>query len=253
MMVAMSWFLRRPVVMALVGLVLAGCGGNAATSTADRAGPHADGAVIDERVASVHLNTDAGSVSVASRPGTAKVSVHRVIHNQSGKRVGTTTRIDRGVLTLDGCEPRCAVDYTLVVPPGVTVDGATTDGSVTLTSINGIDVATENGDLTVQHVTAAPVVLHSENGRIRGTDLAGSGIRAQSENGGIDLAVTTPQDVTAQLANGTIALTVPSQPYQVSITHQNGPVSLGVPDSPTARYHLNLRVDNGDISVRPAR
>lgn len=242
----MSWFLRRPAVTALVGLVLAGCGGNAATSTAG-----AD-AVIDERVTLVHLNTDAGSVSVASRPGTAKVHVHRVIHNQSGKRVGSTTRIDGGVLTLDGCEPRCAVDYTLVVPSGVRVDGATTAGSITLTSINGIDVATENGDLTVRHITAAPVTLRSENGRIRGTDLAGNGVRAQSENGGIELSLTHPQDVTAQLANGTIALTVPQQPYQVSITKQNGPVSLGVPDSPTARYHLNLRVNNGAISVRPA-
>lgn len=38
-----------------------------------------------------------------------------------------------------------------VVPPGVTVDGAITAGSVTLTSIHGIDVATEGGDRTVRH------------------------------------------------------------------------------------------------------
>ena len=70
--------------------------------------------------------------------------------------------------------------------------------------------------------------------------------------GGIDLALATPQDVTAQLANGTITLTVPRRPYQVSITHQNGPVSLGVPNDPSAQYHLDLRVKNGDISVQPS-
>jgi DUF4097 and DUF4098 domain-containing protein YvlB len=143
------------------------------------------------------------------------------------------------------------VNYTLVVPPGVTVNGSTTQGSVTLTSLNGLDVGTENGDLTVRHVTTGPIVLHAVNGSIDGTDLGGNGIQARSNNGDIALAVTTPQDITAQTTNGTVTLAVPAQPYRVSVSKQNGSVSVGVPDDPAARYRLDLSVANGEIFVRP--
>ncbi|WIX83567.1 DUF4097 family beta strand repeat-containing protein [Amycolatopsis carbonis] len=247
----MSVFLRRVVVVAVVGVGLAGCSGGSGTTLPGHPLSYEDDTVVGGRITAVHLNTDAGNVEIDSRAGAKAVSVHRAVHNQSGRPVDATTRTEGGTLSLNGCEPQCAVDYTLVVPSGVTVDGATTVGSVSLTGLNGIDVTTENGDLTVRHVTAGPITLRSENGGIRGTDLGGSDIRAQSTNGGIDLAATTPQDIAAHLENGTLTLSVPNQPYAITATKQNGTISLGVPQDPAAAHHLDLGVENGEISVRP--
>lgn len=43
-----------------------------------------------------------------------------------------------------------------------------------------------------------------------------------------------------------------NQPYRVSTAKENGQVSVDVLDDPSAKYHLDLRVENGEISVLPS-
>jgi hypothetical protein len=258
-------------VIALVGIGLAGCGNALITPQAALPPSNPDDFVVEAPITLIQLNTDTGNVTVTSEPGATTVSVRRVIDNESGRRIGVTTSVTGGALHLEGCEPRCSIDYTLVVPPGVTVGGATTEGAITLTSINNVDVSSENGaitlrnvtsgpvnlqsqngPITLQHITSGPISLRTENGNIRGSGLAGSALKVQSLNGDMELAVTTPQDVSVRTNNGSVALTLPNQPYAVSVSTQNGPISVGVPNDQTARYHLDLSAANGDITVRPA-
>ncbi|HWD01301.1 MAG TPA: hypothetical protein VG674_02390 [Amycolatopsis sp.] len=123
----MAAFPRRFTVITLAGAGLAACSARVPSA------PHTDDTTVLVPVTEVHLNTDAGSVRVDARPGASGVRVHRTAHNERGRGAGATTRIDATTLTLAGCEPRCAVDYTLTVPPGVVVDRSATTGSVTRT------------------------------------------------------------------------------------------------------------------------
>jgi hypothetical protein len=256
-MAAMDVSFRWAAMVAFAGLsvvlCLSGCDSHATTAaTFPAVHPlsYSDDTDVSQQITSVHLDTDSGNVRIDSRPGTAQVSVHRDLDNESNRQVDGTTQIANGVLTLNGCEPRCVVNYTLVVPPGVKVDGATTEGAVRLNAINGIDVTTDNGSVDIQDVTAGPLSVHTNNGRVTATGLAGSGVQVQGVNGDVELETVTPQDITAQLANGSLTLDVPRQAYQVSHTTLHGEVSIDVPNDPGARNHLRLTTENGAIAVR---
>jgi hypothetical protein len=157
---------------------------------------------------------------------------------------------DDGVLVLSGCGRRCTVEYSITLPPGVDVRGATSNGAIELTKVNEIDVATNNGRIELDDVTGS-IEAETSNGRIEGRGLAGTGVRASTSNGGIELRLSVPQDVEARTSNGAIDLAVPtgSAGYRVTTDTSNGSVDVDIDEDSDGEFELDLATSNGAIRV----
>lgn len=58
-------------------------------------------------------------------------------------------------MVLDDCGWRCVVDYELVVPPGIRVEGGIGSGSVTVDGAEAVDVAAGSGSIDISNVAGA--------------------------------------------------------------------------------------------------
>lgn len=203
---------------------------------------------ISEKVTSVRLDDPTGGVELRSRQTVTDVTVHRRIE-VDGDKPKATHRVEDGVLVLRGCGPDCEVNYTVDLPPRVSVSGRSSSGGVTLSGVGAVDVRTSSGAVALDDVDG-PVDVRTENGRINGRGLKGERVRAQTSNGAIDLSLATPQDVRARASNGAISLTVPDGRYRVSAETSNGSRRIGVRDDPSGDHTLDLSTGNGRITVK---
>lgn len=206
-------------------VVLGGCGLLPRSSFEDEA-------VVTEPVTSVRLELDNGRVTVRGAADATEVSVHRSVRHRGSRPEDPTFEVTGGVLVLRGCGRNCGVDYTVDLPAGLPVSGATSNGEIRLSGVGEVDVQTANGAITLDGA-AGPVVVSTDNGRI-------------------DITLEEPQDVWAETSNGAISLTVPGGTYQVSTHTGNGRVDNPIPDDPAGEHRLELSTGNGAITVRAA-
>ncbi|PWB97010.1 DUF4097 family beta strand repeat-containing protein [Salinibacterium hongtaonis] len=207
-----------------------------------------DDASIDDRVDSVVIDSDSGTVSITGVEGLDVITVNRVIKHY-GNPPGSTVTVDNGTLLLEGCGFRCDVSYTIEVPAGTPVSGGTENGLIQLQNLGDVDVSTSNGRIELVDIDG-DVEAGTSNGRIKGTGLSGGDIVVETSNGSIELALSTPQNVRAETSNGGIDLTVPRGEYRVDASTSNGRTDIGITDTPDADNEIELRSSNGSISVK---
>lgn len=151
-----------------------------------------------------------GPVSIEGKATVEQASVEVTYHGEQPERPAYD--VDDGGLTFNGCGPRCAADYTVIVPKDIPVTGEADNGAVALTRVSGINVTTDNGEIEIQ--------------------------------------VAKPQSVRAQTVNGAVRLIVPEEKYRVWVETVNGPLDIDVENNPEGVHHLDLRIRNGAITVR---
>ncbi|WP_168186148.1 DUF4097 family beta strand repeat-containing protein [Agromyces badenianii] len=209
-----------------------------------------DDATLDEQVHTIEIDHPEGSITVETDEDATSVELSRTVSYRGDRKIGTTFEVDDGVLVLSGCGRRCSVDYTVELPAGVDVRGATSNGTIDLTGVGDVEISTNNGRIELDDVSGA-VDVETSNGRIEGRGLAGTGVRVSTSNGGIDLRLAAAQDVEARTSNGAIELTVPTDGsgYRVKTDTSNGPVDVGIDEDSDGEYVLDLATSNGAITI----
>ncbi|MFE6785217.1 DUF4097 family beta strand repeat-containing protein [Streptomyces sp. NPDC057680] len=146
-------------------------------------------------------------------------ALHRI---QVPRDVAVTVDNDNGRVTADG----------FATPMKVRSD----NGDVRVREAGGpLDIGTENGDVTVDPgATAAEVVARSDNGDVR-----------------IALG-TVPRRLDVVTDNGDVHVSVPTAEYEVTGASDNGDVRIDVPRRDKSGHSVNVRSDNGDVSVLTA-
>ncbi|MGH3912613.1 MAG: DUF4097 family beta strand repeat-containing protein [Pseudonocardiaceae bacterium] len=212
----------------------------------------------------VRLDLSSGDVTVR-RGAVERISLFARAHSWWGEP-DQGWRSDGDTVVLGDCGWRCTVDYELVVPPGIRVEGKTESGSVTVDGAETVDVEVSSGSIDLSNVTGAvaattssgsvtlariggPSTAHSSSGSITGRGLAGP-VDATTSSGDVTLDLTGQQDVHAETSSGDVALTVPPGNYRVD-SPGGDEERIEVVDDPNARYTLELSTSSGDVSVRP--
>ncbi|OIJ98049.1 DUF4097 family beta strand repeat-containing protein [Streptomyces colonosanans] len=207
-----------------------------------------DDSTLSGKITSVRLEIGSGGATVNGTKGNGRLSLRRTVAYRGDRPQGASYRIEDGVLVLGGCGSHCSVTYIVDVPAGIPVSGKTSSGSVSVTRVGEVKVATSSGLIEMNDVSG-PVEARTSNGRIRGRNIAGRRLQAKTSNGAIELSLATPQDVRAKTSNGHIDLTVPQAGYRVSAKNGNGSKNIDVTDDPSGRYRLDLTTSNGEIAV----
>lgn len=231
-------------VLAAAGIAVTGltsCGLSEKTSE--------DSSTLSGKITSVRWKLGSGAVTVHGEDGGGKLTLRRTVRYEGSEPKDATHTVKDGVLILGDCGNHCSVDYTVEVPAGVPVTGQSSDGAIDLSRVGAVKVATSSGRVTVNGASGA-VEMRTSNGKISGRRLSGDRVRAHTSNGAIDLTASTPQNVRARTSNGAIDLTTPKASYQVTARTSNGKKDIDVTDEPSGTHRLDLRTDNGSITVR---
>lgn len=209
-----------------------------------------DDATLDGSVRSIEIDHPEGRVTIEGVEGATTIEVSRTVSYRGDREIGETAEVRGDVLVLGGCGNNCSVDYTIEVPIGLDVNGATSNGAITLTGVNEVEVETSNGRIELEDVTGG-IEATTSNGRIEGRGLAGDGVRASTSNGAIELRLETPQEVEAHTSNGAIDLAVPTDgvSYRVETDTSNGSVDVDIDDIADGEFLLDLSTSNGSITV----
>ncbi|MFB9643685.1 DUF4097 family beta strand repeat-containing protein [Agromyces lapidis] len=209
-----------------------------------------DDATLDEQVQSIEIDHPEGRVTIEGVEGATSVSVSRTVSYRGAREIGATVEVQGDVLVLGGCGRNCSVDYTVEVPVGLDVSGATSNGAITLTGVNEVEVETSNGRIELDDVTGE-IEAKTSNGRIEGRGLAGDGVSASTSNGAIELSLAAPQSVEAHTSNGSIDVAVPAgeASYRVETDTSNGSVDVDIDDLADGEFLLDLSTSNGSITV----
>lgn len=217
--------------VAVAAFTLTGCGG-AVVTTPGETSTLRDTDAAPGQVTAIHLATTAGSVTVRGSAHAAKTTIHRVVRYR-GDAPARTYTTKAGTLTLRGCGRECSVEYTVTAPPGLPITGHGEAGGITLAKVGRVNVTTETGAMEIDSATGP--------------------VTTRTEAGAITVSVTRPTNVQAETENGGVQVTVPPAAYRVA-THVNGvgETTIGVRNSPSSRYTLNLATENGNIDVRSA-
>jgi hypothetical protein len=257
---------RRTAIVALTALTASGCGVGVHFAdyrhTVTPADTHVAGPVSD-----LQLNAGDGHVTITT--GGDGVSIHRVVHYQSGTP-HPGQQLTNGALTFSkGCS-RCRIDYDLTVPSSVRVKADTDSGRIDIAGVASAEVGSDSGSVTVRQV-AGGVTAHSDSGSITLDDIGGTlethtdsgsvratGLRSpvvttSSDSGSIRLDfVAAPRDVHGSNDSGSLRLALPGGPYNVDVKTDSGGKQIDVPTASAASSTLSLHTDSGSVSVVPA-
>ncbi|MGK5639049.1 DUF4097 family beta strand repeat-containing protein [Streptomyces sp. URMC 126] len=245
-----------------------------------------DDAKPTEKITSVRLAGDSGSITLRGSKDARQVSVHREVRYRDDKPDGPTFSVEDGVLVLRDCGDECSVNYTVDLPAGLPVTGGVTSGRVTasdmgamrvqgtsggfdLRNVTGpVDITATSGSVVMQGLKGGSVKARATSGDIKlrdvtgavdakatsgavtGRDLRDGPVKAKATSGSVDLTLAAPQDIEAETTSGTLTVTAPGGPYTVTADTRSGTRHISVPQSPSAPHHLNLSTSSGAIKVR---
>jgi hypothetical protein len=204
----------------------------------------------------IELNVGTGDVLIRAAAGT-DVSVHRKL-SWSLKKPTIRETVDGQTLRIsEDCPgvnfgPGCGVNYTIGVPPEVTLVIKSSTGDVTVQGIHGtIDASTSTGDVKISDATAK-LTMHSSTGDVTGTGLASSDVQAQDSTGDVRLTFTTaPNTVDARTSTGDVTITVPNgDAYNVNTTTSTGDRNVRVTQGGGATRSITAQASTGDVTVR---
>jgi hypothetical protein len=219
-------------------------------------------------VTELQVSADDGHVHVTT--GGTGVTIHRVVHYQSGTP-HPGQQLTGGILTFtNGCS-RCRIDYDLTVPASVRVRARTDSGRIEVTGVANADLGSDSGSVHANGITGG-VTAHSDSGSItldgvgggltvrtdsaaiRATGVRSATTDASSDSGSIHMAyAAVPHDVRATTDSGSIRLTMPDAPYDMQVKTDSGSKNTDQMHNDTASpSKIYLRSDSGSVTVIPA-
>lgn len=141
----------------------------------------------------------------------------------------------------------CNVDFSVTVPPDVTVTASSGGGPVTVSGTAGANLASSGGPVRATLIRG-PLTVDTSGGSLDVRGLSGP-LRAITEGGTLiaqDLAAGT---ATITTGGGSAMVTFATAPEKVSVSTDGGPATLAVPGGP---YNLTADSGGGSQSVRIA-
>lgn len=127
----------------------------------------------------------------------------------------------------------CSVDYTITVPPGVSVTAVTDGGTIRADGMDGsLSLTTLSGDVFVTGARSTEVFASSDAGNVR-------------------LGFTAaPDSIQATTAAGDVRIEVPpGDSYAVHPTADSGNLRVEVSDDPSSRRSIVATSDSGNLTV----
>lgn len=237
-------------VLALVAVGSAGCkdltAGPTQTKEQDQTYQHA--------ITRIEFAVSSGKVSVS--PGAdGTVAVHRTLKFDKTEPVvsevwtGDTLRV---TATCPG-EQHCSVDFTVQVPPSVTVQTNDVTGNIALRNLTGaVDVTLGTGDVELTGLSGK-VRVGSHTGTITGSALQSSDVDVTGETGDVALAFAKASDtVRALTTSGRVHVAVPqgdTTAYHVQAETTTGQVKVNVPQETSSSHSIVAKATTGDVRV----
>jgi hypothetical protein len=127
----------------------------------------------------------------------------------------------------------CAVNYTIAVPPGVTVSASTDGGTINVARLDGrLTLASQSGGITVTGSRSAEV-------------------QASTYSGDVRLSFTAaPIFVRGDTLSGDVSIAVPlGKSYDVAANTAAGNQVIRVSQNPAAPQYISASTDSGNILV----
>ncbi len=206
-----------------------------------------------------------GSITISTETNQKKVFVSAIKKTQDEKNLSKIhikgsikkeNNLDHLTLKTQ-CEDdiRGEVDYTLVVPQGMTLQLATQHGNVTVGSARGpVSICTQSGDITICKA-AMTIKAENENGSITITDANGN-ITAITQTGDISIE-GSKKSVIAQTQKGEIAVRCAAVPEtaRVQLKTGSGNVKLILPKTVNAaifgQAEKGTLISDAFIDIKP--
>ena len=141
----------------------------------------------------------------------------------------------------------CNVDFSVTVPPDVTVTASTAGGAIAVSGTAGANLASSGGPVRATQIRG-PLTVDTAGGSLDVRGLSGP-LRAETQGGTLiaqDLAAGT---ATITTGGGPAMVTFATAPEKVSVSTGGGPATLAVPGGP---YNLTADSEGGSQSVRIA-
>lgn len=215
-----------------------------------------------EAITSLQFDVDSGDLTVTTGE---KTVVTRTIH-YGDELPGETARVEDGALVLSSCEVRnCSIDYEVVVPEGVTVNGSLSSGTADFAGIGEVNLQADSGDVTLRDVSGAANVTASsgtveldgvdgaatlsvESGDVTARNVNGA-TQVEAHSGTIVVSLARPESVRARADSGNIEVTVPQGSYAVTAQTDSGDVTNHLGGSDSGTYQIDLQADSGNITI----
>jgi hypothetical protein len=210
---------------------------------------------VPQPVTSLVVDSYGGQVRVAAGP-VSRVQVTETIMYDSGNTPPAVMQSVSGgrlVLNDPACgNSGCTVDFSVTVPPGVTVTVSTGGGPATVSGTAGANVDSGGGPTRATQI-GGPLTVVTGGGTLIARDIAAA--TATVATGGGDATVVfsaAPKSVKLSTDGGTAVLAVPGGPYAVTADSGGGPESLGIATNPAARPTLTVSSGGGPLRIEPA-
>ncbi|MET8576882.1 DUF4097 family beta strand repeat-containing protein [Streptomyces sp. NPDC005012] len=148
----------------------------------------------------------------------------------------------------------CAARYEVLVPRDLRLTVRGDNGDIQARDFGtALTIETDNGDVEVTGATG-PLTLEGDNGDLEATGVTSREVKAVSDNGDVRLVfASAPQRAGVESSNGDVTLEVPEgTAYRVDAATSNGDVSTRLATDPDGANRLDVRSDNGDITLSAA-
>jgi len=229
---------------------------------------------VPQPVTSLTVQSDGGQVQVAAGHVRRVQYAETIMYDQGDGPPAVAQSVSGGHLSLS--DPACAtsdcsVNFSLIVPFGVTVSVATQGGPAAVSGVAGANLDTGGGPARVSQIrgplTAStdggPLVVLGVTGRLS-ADTGGGNLLAQDvtaatatiSTGGSPAMVTfaaAPASVSVSTDGGPAILAVPGGPYAVAADSDGGPQSVVIAANPDARRTLTVTTGGGALRIQPTQ
>ncbi|OPC81206.1 hypothetical protein B4N89_09830 [Embleya scabrispora] len=207
------------------------------------------------------IDTDDAGVTI--EPGAAgTISVDsKITHSINGAKPSWSLVGNRLKLRLN-CpgfmHVECDGSYRIKVPLGIPLEVSSDSGGISASGLRqNMRFSTDNGHIDVSESTGN-LQLSTDNGGITTSRVRADTVVVDTDNGGVRLRLdTAPTRVKVTTDNGGVRVTVPGDEntYRVSAKSGNGGIDNELGDDPRANRSIEIRTDNGGITVdrAPAR
>jgi hypothetical protein len=187
--------------------------------------------------ASLTVQLTSGSITVLAGPA-GRVQVTRDLQWSTVRPVSHESWTGRALGIQQDCpvglfNQTCAISYTIVVPPSVTVSASTDDGTITVARLAGrLTLASQSGGITVTGSRSAVVQASTYSGDVS-LALAGEPLLVQGDTLSGDVRITVP----------------PGRSYNVDTQVVAGSQVIQVRRNPGVLQTISASTDSGDILV----
>ncbi|WP_238013819.1 DUF4097 family beta strand repeat-containing protein [Dactylosporangium sp. AC04546] len=145
----------------------------------------------------------------------------------------------------------CNVRYEVLVPDGVALTVEGENGKITASGFGtALRIRSANGAVAVDDVSG-PLTLNSDSGELRATGITSGRVEAGTQNGKVHLSfAAVPDDVTVTTNNGAVTVEVPNSTYKAITATDSDEVRVDLPQDANSPHAITIQTDNGAITLR---